>query len=144
MKSKLLQDNNGERTFALVFDAGDDVTNVLLDFARRQRLRASRIMGLGTFSRVTLGYFEIANKDYKRIPVEQQVEVVSLVGNISIYQGEPRLHMHVTIGLPDGTAMAGHLLEARVRPTLELMLVDSPNTIERTMDEGTGLPQLSF
>lgn len=144
MRSKLLHDNNGERTFALVFDEGDDVTTVLLEFARRQRLRASRIMGLGTFSRVTLGYFEPANKEYKRIAVEQQVEVVSLVGNISMYQGQPRVHMHVTIGLSDGRALAGHLLEARVRPTLELIVVDSPNTMERTMDETTGLPQLSF
>ncbi len=143
MKHKLLHDRDGERTFVLVFDTGDDVTNILLDFAKRERLRASRITGLGGFSRVTIAFFEIEEKDYRPIPVNEQVEVVSLIGNIALYQGEPRLHMHVCLGRADGSAMAGHLLEARVRPTLELMIVDSPAQLERTQDDRTGLPLLA-
>ncbi len=144
MKYRLLHDQAGERCFALVFDPGDDPTVVLLDFARRERLRASRITGLGGFSRVTLGYFELDKKNYKPIPVHEQVEVVSFIGNISIYKGEPRLHAHVTIGRSDGTSMCGHLLDARVQPTLELMLVDEPATLERVKDAATDLPLLKL
>lgn len=144
MKSKLLHDRSGERTFALVFDSGDDPNALLLDFARRERLRAGRITGLGGFSRVTLGYFEMDRKDYKPIAVNEQVEVVSFIGNVSLYEGEPRLHIHVTIGRSDGSSMSGHLLDARVQPTLELMVVDSPSMLERAKDQRTNLPLLKL
>src|SRR5512142_3201703 len=111
MKFKLLHDRDGERTFALVLDPGENPVTVLTDFARVQRITAARVSGLGTFSRVTLGYFDVKKKNYKPIRVEQQVEVVSLVGNISVVNGEARVHAHVTIGRSTGASLAGHLLE---------------------------------
>jgi len=89
---------------------------------------------------VTLGYFDWAKKDYKKIPVREQVEVVSLVGDIAEgEQGGPKVHAHVVLGRSDGAALAGHLLEAHVRPTLELMLVESPQHLRRWHDPESGL-----
>jgi predicted DNA-binding protein with PD1-like motif len=138
MKAKLINEAP-ERTFALVFDRGDEVLSELTRFAREQQLSASRITALGAFERCTLGYFDWERKDYLRIPVDEQVEVVSLVGDVALDRGEPKMHLHVVLGRRDGSALGGHLLEARVRPTLEVLLVDSPSYLRRDLDEASGL-----
>lgn len=139
MKSKLIHEQS-EKAYVLVLDPGDEVTASLLQFAKHNRLSASRFSAIGGFSEVTLGYFDIDKKDYRPIPVNEQVEVLSLVGNIALDRGEPRIHAHVVVGKSDGTAHGGHLLNAHVRPTLEIVLVESPKQLERVPDPRFGLP----
>ena len=144
MKDKVLQDGP-EKTFALVFDMGEEVVAGLLRFAKDHNVTAAHLNGIGAFERVTLGFFDLAEKDYRKIPIEQQVELVSLVGNIAQGDnGEPRLHAHVVIGKPDGTAHGGHLLEAVVRPTLELVVVESPRHLRRRTRADLGLALLDL
>jgi hypothetical protein len=138
MKSKLL-DATGQKTFALVFDKGDEVIAGLTSFAKAETVGAAHFTAIGAFSEVTLGYFDRARKDYQRIPVRQQVEVLSLIGDIALDGKEPKVHAHVVVGLPDGTARGGHLLEARVWPTLEVTLVESPRFLRKRHDPETGL-----
>src|SRR5688500_1606786 len=116
MKSKLLAEN-GAKTFALVFDTGDEVITELTAFAKQERLGESHFTGIGAFSAVVVGYFDWQRKDYDRIPIREQVEVLSLAGDIALDRGEPKVHAHVVLGKHDGTAHGGHLLEAHVRPT---------------------------
>src|SRR5438132_881439 len=123
MKSKLINDG-AQKTFAMIFDKGDEVTATLLDFAKENKLSASYFTAIGAFSECTLGFFERDRKDYKRISIKEQVEVVSLTGNIVVTEnGERILHAHVVVGKDDGTAHAGHLLEGHVWPTLEVILI---------------------
>ncbi len=139
MRSKLLQDQSGERTFAVVFDTGDEVAAGLLAFAREANLIAAHFTAIGAFRDVTLGYFDLDKKDYLKIPVREQVEVLSLVGNVAAHEGKPKIHAHVVVGKRDGTAHGGHLVEAHVRPTLEVMVVESPKHLYRQYDPATGL-----
>lgn len=138
MRAKTIE-GEGERTWAVVLSTGDEVTASLLAFAKNQQLTAARFMGIGAFSEATLGYFEWSSKTYEKIPVREQVEVLSLVGDIALERDEPKLHAHVVVGRRDGTAHGGHLLEARVRPTLEVMLVESPARLRRVFDPASGL-----
>ena len=139
MKSKLIHDGD-EKTFALVFDTGDEVVAELLAFASEHRLVASHLTGIGACERVTLGFFELERKDYKKLPINEQVEVMSLIGNICLEEsGEPKVHAHMVVGLQDGTAHGGHLLEAHVRPTLEVFLVESSKPLRRKMNTEVGL-----
>jgi uncharacterized protein len=139
MKSKLLDDRHGQ-TFALVFDTGDEVAAGLLDFAKGRNLGAAHFTAIGAFSDVTLGYFDWAAKDYKQIPLHEQVEVLSLVGDVAWdEQTGPKVHAHVVVGRSDGTTRGGHLLEAHVRPTLELILVESPAHLRRKYDPASRL-----
>jgi predicted DNA-binding protein with PD1-like motif len=143
MKSKLLSDG-GEKTFVLVFDTGDEVVSGLLDFAKEHKLAAS-LTAIGAFECVTLGFFESERKDYKKILINEQVEVMSLVGNITLEEGgAPKVHAHVVVGKRDGTAHGGHLLEAHVRPTLEVILVESPIRLRRKMNAEVGLPLIDL
>ncbi|MGH8077469.1 MAG: PPC domain-containing DNA-binding protein, partial [Lysobacter sp.] len=125
MKSKLLRDDR-EKTFAIVFESGEEVVNGLLWFANEHELAGAHLTAIGAFERVTSGFFELAKRDYKKIEIHDQVELLSLVGNIAEDdKGERKLHAHVVIGKSDGTAHGGHLLEAYVRPTLEVVVVES-------------------
>ena len=144
MKAKVLQEQ-GEKTFAIVFDTGDEVMQGLLAFAQEKRLAGSHFTAIGAFSAVTLGYFNLLKKDYKKIPIHEQVEVLSLVGDIALDEdNEPKIHAHVVVGKSDGTAHGGHLVEAQVRPTLEVILVESPEHLHRKYDPETGLGLIRF
>ncbi len=138
MKAKVLNDAP-ERTFALVFEIGDDVLPGLLGFAREHNLAASHFSAIGAFQRLTLGYFDWQTKDYLKIPIDEQVEVVSLLGDIALDGNEPKVHAHVVVGKRDGTAHGGHLLAAIVRPTLEVMVIESPGYLARRFDSASGL-----
>jgi hypothetical protein len=138
MQSRLVS-RNGEQTHVLVFDAGDEVMETLRQFAREHGLTAAHLVGIGAFSDVVLGYFDWQRKEYERIPLSEQVEVLSLAGDIADKEGEPEVHAHVTVGRRDGTACGGHLIEAHVRPTLELVLTETPAHLRKKSDPASGL-----
>jgi predicted DNA-binding protein with PD1-like motif len=144
MKAKLLRDGS-ERTFALVFDTGEEVVAALLRFAREEKLTGAHLTAIGAFQRVTLGFFDPAKKEYQPIFIEEQVELLSLVANIACNdEGEPKLHAHVVVGKADGTAHGGHLLEALVRPTMEILVVESSEHLRRRMRDDVGAALLDL
>ena len=138
MKSKVVHEN-GERTVVLVFETGDEVMENLRAYARREGLKSGRFTAIGGFERAVLGYFEIERKQFRKIPMQEQVEVLSLVGDVALKGDEPQIHAHVVVGKADGSAHGGHLMEAYVRPTLEVVLMESPEYLCRFTDEETGL-----
>jgi uncharacterized protein len=142
MDVKRIQDGP-ERIYAITFSAGEDPMAGLQELARRRELTASSLTAIGAFQRAVLGFFDYDCKEYERIPVEEQCEVVSLLGNIALTDGEPSLHIHAVLGVRGGRAVAGHLLEATVRPTLEVMLTETPAHLVRCKDPKTGLSLLS-
>lgn len=144
MRSKLIHEEGGEKTFALVFDKGDEVISEITSFARKNGLDAASVTAIGAFSDAKLGYFDIEKMEYDTIPLEEQVEVLTLVGDIALNEDEPELHAHVVVGRRDGTTRGGHLLEAHVRPTLEVVLVESPQHLRKRTDGETGLALISL
>jgi predicted DNA-binding protein with PD1-like motif len=139
MRHKLLHEHDGQRTFALVFDKGDEVVEGLTNCAADGGLGAASLTAVGAFGEATLGYFDRDRKEYREIPVEEQVEVLSLLGDIALGDGGPQVHAHVVLGRSDGTTRGGHLIEAHVWPTLEVVLIESPDHLQKTTDEETGL-----
>jgi hypothetical protein len=144
MKSKLLSAEAGRKVFVVVFDKGDEVAAGLARFAERQRLGASQITAIGAFSGATLGYFDRDAKDYRKIPVREQVEVLSLLGDIVDNAGKPALHAHLVVGRRDGTTLGGHLLEGHVWPTLEAIVTETPAHLQKRYDPETGLALISI
>jgi hypothetical protein len=139
MKARALDRRGRVTTWALIFDKDDEVMSELTRFAETERLSAAHFTAIGAFKDATLGYFDPERKDYTKIPVHEQVEVVSMVGDVAVDGGEPKVHAHVVVSKSDGRAYGGHLLEARVWPTLELILSESPRHLRRRTDRETGL-----
>lgn len=143
MQSKLIQ-KEGPRTWAVVLDTGDEVSACLLQVAKEQELTAASFSGLGALREVVLGYFDWEKKDYREIRIPEQVEILNLTGNVALSDGEPKLHPHIVVGKSDGTAWGGHLLKGIVRPTLEVVLMETPAHLHRKSDPETGLALLEL
>ncbi len=144
MHSKLLHEQSGKRTFAVILQNGDEAMSCLQEFAARERLAASQITAIGAFASAKLAFFDWQSKKYRPIPVEEQVEVASLVGDIAVGpDGKPSVHVHAVLGREDGTALAGHLQAGHVRPTLEIIVTESPAHLCKVKDEESGLALIS-
>lgn len=140
MRTKLLHEVEGQRTFAAVLETGEEIMSRLLDFARQEELSAAQITGIGAFKQAVISYFDWDSKKYLEIPVDEQVEVASLIGDIGVDDhDQPALHIHLVLGRRDGGALAGHLVRGEVRPTLELVITESPSHLRRGKDRESGL-----
>ncbi len=138
MKSKLLT-ADGEKVWAVIMEIGDEPMSALQKFAQEQEIAAAHFTAIGAFERVTLAYFDWQEKKYREIPLDEQVEVLTMAGDIALKDGKPKIHAHVVVGRSDGTTRGGHLKQATVRPTLEVMLSQSPAHLRRRFDPVSGL-----
>ena len=138
MKAKIVEDAD-VATYVVVCDPGDEAVAAPTQFARAERLEASQITAVGAFERATVGWFDRAAKQYRRIPVGEQCEVLLLIGDVAEGQDGPSLHAHVVLGLSDGTARGGHLLEGWVFPTLEVVVTETPAELRKVMRPDLGI-----
>jgi uncharacterized protein len=143
MKAKVVEDADVV-TYIVVCDPGDEAVSALTQFARSERLEAAQITAVGAFEHATVGWFDPAARDYRRIPVDEQCELLSLIGDVAEGQDGPILHVHAVLGLSDGTTRGGHLLEGRVFPTLEAVVTETPARLRKVLrpDIGTALIDL--
>lgn len=132
--------DTGLRTLVAVLETGDEVMASLRRLAAEQRLTAAQLSAIGAFSRAELAWFDWDGKAYRPIPVDEQVEVATMMGDIAVdEEGSPALHVHLVLGRREGAALAGHLVEATVRPTLEVVITETPAHLHRRKDPATGL-----
>jgi uncharacterized protein len=140
MQTRLINQAGQQRTFVVVLEGGDGVMACLKRFVEREKVEAAQFTAIGAFSSAVLGYFDWETKDYQRIPVDDQSEVASLTGDVAYApDDQPSLHIHCVLGCWGGRAVAGHLLEGHVRPTLEVVLTDSPVHLSKRHDPESGL-----
>lgn len=130
------------RTMMAVLEPGDEVMSSLLDFARDEDVRGASFTGLGAVHSSVIAFFDREHRRYEEIQVDDQVEVLSLVGNAGWFEDAPRIHAHVVLGWPDGSVRGGHLVSATVWPTLEVTVDIHDEPLLRALDEESGLPLL--
>ena len=141
MQSKQVAGGPGtQRLWVAVLDPGEEVKDTLIRFARRENIEAASFVALGAFERAVIAYFEWDKKQYNPIPIEYQVEVITLAGDVvRDEQDQPDLHAHCVLGLEDGSTRGGHLLKGVVRPTLEVTLTETPAHLIRRKRPGLGI-----
>ena len=144
MQSKLVEARPKGRAFVVVMETDDDVVPELQRFFVAEQIVSAKLAGIGGFRRATLGYYDVDEKRYVHIEVDEQVELVSLIGNVTSYNDAPRLHAHCAVGHRDGRTTSGHLLAATVRPTLELTVRELPIRIVRTDRPEVGIPLIDL
>jgi predicted DNA-binding protein with PD1-like motif len=131
---------NEPRLWVAVLDPGEEVKASLTAFARSEKVQAASFIALGAFERAIIAYFEWDKKRYKPIPIDEQVEVVTLAGDIVRNEkDEPDVHAHAVLGLSDGSTRGGHLQKGIVRPTLEVTITETPGHLVRRLQPGLGI-----
>jgi predicted DNA-binding protein with PD1-like motif len=138
MRSKLLN-ADPPITYAVALETDEEVVGTLTRFLAVAEVDTASLTAIGAFRDAVLGYFDWQSKSYRKIPVDQQVEVLSLIGDVAMADGQPSLHVHAVLGRADGSVVGGHLLEAHVRPTLEVILIQPPSYLRKRRDPETGL-----
>lgn len=132
MQSKLLSEGS-ERVFILVIESDEEAFDVIRHFSIRHRIDAASVTGIGAFQQATLAFFDLEAKRYNDIAVTQQSEVLSLLGDITLNEkGEPQPHLHAVLGLSDGQTRGGHFVSGYVRPTLEVIIRETPACLKRS------------
>lgn len=140
LKSQLLNSQNGHRTWVLAFHKGDEVMAGITEFAGKQHVTSAHLTAIGAFASATLAWYDVSQKAFRTIPVRSEVEVVSLIGNITADQdNSPLVHIHCAASDRNGKMTGGHLLEAQVSVTLELFLTEEPTPVHKVMDDEMGL-----
>ncbi|HEX4032602.1 MAG TPA: PPC domain-containing DNA-binding protein [Terracidiphilus sp.] len=138
MRSKQIADN--PKTFAIILDPGEEILACLKKIAGAEGFAGSSFKAIGALSRVELGWFNWEAKTYQTaVKLEEQVELLSLIGDIALKDGEPQVHAHLVVGRADGTAHGGHLLSAIVRPTCEIILTENPEHLQKQVDPESGI-----
>lgn|ERR1035441_4979545 len=128
------------KTFVVIFETGDEIAEGLKRFAIEQKLAGSSFKAIGALSSVKLGWFNWETKKYQTsVDLAEQLELLSLIGDIALKDGEPQVHAHVVVAKSDGTALGGHLQEAHVRPTCEVVLTESPEHLQKQIDPESGI-----
>ena len=137
----LVQLLNSEPTkqYAVIFYQGDEAFSGLLEFAEKYHVTSAHFTAIGAIDGATVAWFDPQRKMYKEIPIQGQHEVIGMSGDIALYQGKPVVHTHMIVGRPDGTTQGGHVLEAHVSPTLEVMVTVDPVRMQKRFDPVTDL-----
>jgi predicted DNA-binding protein with PD1-like motif len=134
------QIDKAPETYILVFRTGDELASGLLRFAREKKLSAASFKAVGALSSVRLAWYSWDTKQYEpSVTLDEQVELLSLIGDVAMRDKDPVVHAHAVIGRKDGTAHGGHLLEAHIRPTCEVFLTESPVPLQKFIDPESGL-----
>lgn len=140
MKAKLVAHEADQRIHVVVLGSGEEAFAALTHIARKLGMAAASLTAIGAFEKATVGWFDIERKTYKKIEVQEQCEVLSAIGDVAVGDdGQPSLHLHVVLGLADGTTRGGHLLAATVRPTLEVVMTETPVVLRRTKRPELGI-----
>src|ERR1700761_8896367 len=143
MKSTTISGDAGSKTRVAILDSGEEAFATLTNFANEAGIAAASLTAIGAFEKATIGWFDFDKKTYKKIEVDQQCEVLSAIGDVAVGDdGMASLHVHVVLGLSDGTTRGGHLMAGTVRPTLEVVLTDTPKQRRRRRTRpGIGIEQ---
>ena len=140
MKSKLVSDDPGAGVHVVILDSGEEAFATLTRFANEAKITAASMTAIGAFEKATVGWFDFDSKTYKKIEVAQQCEVLSALGDVAVGDdGKASLHVHIVLGLSDGSTRGGHLLAGTVRPTLEVVLTEVPATLRRKKRADLGI-----
>jgi predicted DNA-binding protein with PD1-like motif len=139
MQVKLLKDTPDEQVYAVIFHKGDEALSGLTDFAIKYKIGDAHFTGIGATSSATLAWLDLSKKIYHRIPVSEQVEVLSMIGDIAAFNGTPIVHTHTVLGRYNGSTVGGHVFELNVNPTLEVFVTANKTALTKKPDDASGM-----
>jgi predicted DNA-binding protein with PD1-like motif len=139
MEVQLLNPGEPTKQYAVIFYQGDEAFSGLLEFAEQYHVTSAHFTAIGALNGATVGWFDPQRKMYKKILITGQHEVIGMSGDIALYHGNPVVHTHMLVGNPDGTTRGGHVLEAYVSPTLEVVVTVDPVAMQKRLDPTTDL-----
>ena len=131
--------------YVLRLDPGEEIVSSLTRLVADENIQLASVSAIGAANDVTIGIFNTAEKQYYSQRHQGDYEISALVGSVTRKEGEPYLHLHITIGNPvTGQVHAGHLTSAVISATLELFLQVWDGQVGRKFSDQVGLNLFEF
>ena len=131
--------------YVLRLDPGEEIVASLIRLVEQEQVQLGSVTAIGAANDVTIGIFSTQEKQYHARRYQGDYEISALVGNVTRKEGEPYLHLHITIGNPvTGEVHAGHLTSATLSATLELFLQVWDGQVGRKFSDQVGLNLFRF
>lgn len=118
---------------------GEELFATLLLWCRENAIAGATFTGLGAADQLELAYYHLPTQTYERHQIDEEVEILSLNGNLGTLKGEKTLHIHGVFGKRDLATFGGHLFKLRVSGACEIHLTVLPVSLHRAFDKETGL-----
>jgi uncharacterized protein len=139
MQVKQIKDSPEEKVYAVIFYRGDEALSGLTDFVIQNKIEDAHFTGIGAISGATLAWLDPGKRIYHRIPLAEQAEVLSLIGDVATFDGKPIVHMHAVLGKSSGSPVGGHVFELNVNPTLEIFMTVNSAPLMKKPDDQSGM-----
>lgn len=131
-------------TVIIRLEVGDEIVSSLLEVAENEKIGFAGVYGLGATDRFSVGVFDLCKKTYDRFDFSGSFEITGLSGNITVMDGRPYQHIHITCAGPGGNVVGGHLLECRISLTAEIILHTEEISVVRKFDENLNINRLDI
>lgn len=128
----------GHKYFIRV-DQGEEIVSILTKFCSEREIKLGKISAIGAVNEVKIGIFDPIKKEYNSNTIKGTFEILSITGNITLNKDQPYLHMHIMLSDSGFNAFGGHLNEAVVSATCEVIIEELEGKLDRYFDENTGL-----
>lgn len=128
-----------DNQFVLSLARGEELFETLLSWAEENDIAGAALTGLGAADQLELAYYHLPTKTFERHKTDEEVEILSITGNLGTLNGEKMLHIHGVFGKRDLTTFGGHLFKLRISGACEIHLTAFPSPLNRSFDEETGL-----
>lgn len=130
--------------YVLRLNRGEEIISSITELCKKENIKAGSISGIGATQLVEAGFYSFKKKKYCGYCFNQNMEILSLLGNISTKDGEPYLHLHIVVSNDEGEALGGHLTKAIISVTCEIFIDSIDFEIGRQPDELTGINLMKF
>ena len=128
----------GER-LQVRLESGDAVVASLTELLERRGIGFAVLSGLGALRQARIAYLNVESHEYEAHDYEEQVELVSLIGNANLRDGRPFLHLHAALGRRDMSTVGGHVEELIANPTVEVWVQPEAGSVRRVFDASVGM-----
>ena len=139
VKVKLVSGDGPTRTYAIIFAPGDEVLSGLQEFAVKYQVKSAHFTAIGDAKSAKFGWYDKSKKMFKVARIDAYAEITSLVGDIAMKNGKPVVHGHINLATEDGVVHGGHLLEAFIEPTLEVIMTVEPVELDKKLEPEFGI-----
>jgi len=110
------------RTFVFSIEKGEDLLPFLQQFCIENQIKFATISGIGAVYKATFAIYDQKSKRYNKIQIEKELEILSIIGNVSIYDYKPVIHAHITLSDQEGKAFGGHLMSPTILFSSEIII----------------------
>ena len=128
-----------DNCWVIVLEKGERIIEKLGEFVETNGVKSGHLHAIGAVSEVELAHFSLEKKKYTTRKLSQALEIVSLMGNVTLKGNEKIIHLHIVVGTNEMTLSGGHLIEATVGVTCEIIFHELKEAIYKEQDENTGL-----